>query len=351
MSSIKLTNNLQHPVLAYITSEDAGALLDTTLVAKNGRLRCHGVIILAGVSEYLDKRSIGDFTVLLPDFSVEELDELLCFCYAGRYNEKCVEIVSSLLTTFNLIGQSSAGPDRSSIGHPSSVAPDRSSIGHQSSVVAPARSSIGHQSSAVAPTKSSMCHQSSAAAPVRSSIGHQSSAAAPVRSSIGHQSSAAAPARSSSGHQSSAAAHDSRLIGQFSDSYSGKDISGGNIKAKVKVLMPVYKYTCAYCEDSFQYRQSLSRHLKEIHFKESDKYNCDLCKLEFTRKESMDRHLSSKSCLKSSSNIYQCKSCKKLFSEPSKLKTHVEKNCDRKYFCNICCKFFKKKCDFKSHEH
>jgi KRAB domain-containing zinc finger protein len=121
--------------------------------------------------------------------------------------------------------------------------------------------------------------------------------------------------------------------------------------SKVKVLMPVYKFKCAYCEDSFRYRQSLSRHIKENHCKESDKYTCDFCKLEFTRKESRDRHILSKSCLKSFSTIHQCKNCKKSFNELSKLKVHVEKNCDKKYFCNICCKFFKKKSVFKSHEH
>ena len=68
----------------YFIFLDAGALLDTTLVAKNGIVRCHAMIILTGITKYLDQRSLGDFTVLLPDFSVDELEELLCFCYAGR---------------------------------------------------------------------------------------------------------------------------------------------------------------------------------------------------------------------------------------------------------------------------
>ena len=53
-------------------------------MAKNGILRCHAIIILPRISDYLDQGSIGDFTIILPDFSVEELEELLCFCYAGR---------------------------------------------------------------------------------------------------------------------------------------------------------------------------------------------------------------------------------------------------------------------------
>lgn len=110
-------------------------------------------------------------------------------------------------------------------------------------------------------------------------------------------------------------------------------------------------YVCDYCDKMFKLKQSLNRHIVEYHVVKSEVLSCDSCQLFFRRKEHLISHLGLKSCLKNSSTIHECKFCKKVFGSADKLKTHIDKNCLKKYFCNICCKFFKKQKDFSSHNH
>ena len=78
-----------------------------------------------------------------------------------------------------------------------------------------------------------------------------------------------------------------------------------------------------------------------------EKYGCDLCDVEFSSNYHLDRHLDSKNCLKNLTE--ECKKCKKRFVSVAKLKMHFEKNCPKKYFCEICLRFYKNKKDFKMH--
>ena len=110
-------------------------------------------------------------------------------------------------------------------------------------------------------------------------------------------------------------------------------------------------FVCSYCDKTFKLKYSLTRHIVEYHEANTEVFSCDYCKMSFKRKEHLISHQSLKSCLKNSSFIHECKFCKKGFANADKMKSHVLKNCLKKYFCNICCKFFKKKKDLSSHNH
>ena len=129
----------------------------------------------------------------------------------------------------------------------------------------------------------------------------------------------------------------------------------------VRVLNPVStisktsvmanKPNCDYCDRVFTSRKSLTRHIEEYHLRKPNLLNCDFCKVTFRRKEHFENHLKSKGCLKNKGLIFECKFCKNTFSSPEKVKTHMNKNCSKKYFCNICLKFFSKQKDLQSHAH
>ena len=57
--------------------------LDTILIGNNGEVRCHASIILSKCCYYLDL-SRDSFTIIVPDFTVHELEQMLVYCYTGR---------------------------------------------------------------------------------------------------------------------------------------------------------------------------------------------------------------------------------------------------------------------------
>ena len=63
--------------------QDGGNLVDTTLVGSDGVVTCHGMIVLPRIQPYLQMGQ-GIFTIILPDFTVNDLEEMLCYCYTGR---------------------------------------------------------------------------------------------------------------------------------------------------------------------------------------------------------------------------------------------------------------------------
>ena len=66
--------------------QDAGDLLDTTLVAKDGEVRCHAIIMLSQLALHLDQQEGHDYTIIVPDFCLQDLKEMLSYCYIGRYD-------------------------------------------------------------------------------------------------------------------------------------------------------------------------------------------------------------------------------------------------------------------------
>jgi len=127
-----------------------------------------------------------------------------------------------------------------------------------------------------------------------------------------------------------------------------------NSKKTVKVIMPSSSKSvpdnikCDHCSKIIKFKKNLSRHMAVFHQNlDHEKYGCDLCEVEFSSKYHLDRHLESKNCLK---NLTQeCKKCKKRFVSVEKLKIHLDKNCQKKHFCDICFKFYKNKREFKMH--
>ena len=90
MTSQVIDNNRNQQSEMYwnevIILQGAGGLLDTTLIGQDGEVRCHSVIILHNVFDYLrDVR--GDITIVLPDFKVHDLEQMLLYCYTGRFEQ------------------------------------------------------------------------------------------------------------------------------------------------------------------------------------------------------------------------------------------------------------------------
>ena len=160
------------------------------------------------------------------------------------------------------------------------------------------------------------------------------------------------------GQMSQADSKKSKAEGQISQVTSQQVLANKNVSPTIPAESAAHEtsmnkntYDCDYCDKMFKLKQSLNRHIVEYHVGKSEMLSCDSCKLFFRRKEHLISHQRLKSCLKNSSTIHECKLCKKVFGSADKLKTHIYKNCLKKYFCNICCKFFKKQKDFSSHNH
>ena len=76
-TSVKLLLNF------LLELQDGGNLVDTTLVGSDGVVMCHGMIVLPRIQPYLQMGQ-GNFTIILPDFTINDLEEMLCYCYTGR---------------------------------------------------------------------------------------------------------------------------------------------------------------------------------------------------------------------------------------------------------------------------
>ena len=57
--------------------------LDTVLIGCDGEVRCHASIILAKCCHYLDPNK-KNFIIFVPDFTLQELEQMLMYCYTGR---------------------------------------------------------------------------------------------------------------------------------------------------------------------------------------------------------------------------------------------------------------------------
>ena len=144
------------------------------------------------------------------------------------------------------------------------------------------------------------------------------------------------------------------IIDEFYDnSYPFNYVERSVDKKRVKVLIPesANNFECEYCDKGFKYKATLKRHLEEYHISKSEVLSCEYCKLVFRRQEHLKNHLKTESCLKNSNSTFECKFCKKVFGCNNKLKNHVSKNCLKKYFCQSCCIFFRKKADYLLHSH
>lgn len=90
------------------------------------------------------------------------------------------------------------------------------------------------------------------------------------------------------------------------------------------------KINCSYCNQSFNRKTTLKRHLREKHYTGSI-YKCNMCRIDFVRKERLIRHLKSVHF-----NLkFECTICAKKFVENYKLNCHMKKVHNYNY-CNKC---------------
>ena len=115
--------------------------------------------------------------------------------------------------------------------------------------------------------------------------------------------------------------------------------------------LPLIKFECDYCSKTFSVKQSMLRHVRECHLNNLVKFIFKSCNIDFRRLENLNRHIMSNNCFLPDELTFECKKCKKLFNTQDKLENHELHNCPKKYFCNLCLQFFKKKNDFLSHDH
>ena len=78
-----------------------------------------------------------------------------------------------------------------------------------------------------------------------------------------------------------------------------------------------HRYSCSDCDKSFIFENSLSKHIKADH--EKDSFNCDNCDKSFNYQSNLIRHKNIKHAPKVS---YKCNQCEKHFMYKFTLKKH-----------------------------
>ena len=138
------------------------------------------------------------------------------------------------------------------------------------------------------------------------------------------------------------------ILGDEIDPVNGKvSVLNVDLTASVSVV-ETNTFVCEYCDKQFSSKRSLDRHNQEYHV-DPHSFTCDLCKISFRRKEHLTNHLKTKGCLNNQRHSFECNFCKKKLGSTEKLRTRIYKNCPKRYFCNICLKFFGKAKDLQSH--
>jgi len=302
-----------HPILAYMTSEGVGDLLDTTLIAKDGKVLCHAVVILSRLSSYLDQQPGGDYTIMLPDFSTKDLEQMLSYCYTGRCTGRLPGDLSSLLHVMNFRKK------QADITAAAIVQTRRSGTNQSDQILEEVENNEFNVS--VVSSSNSSCVQNTSKSPDIVGSDEYPKVCA--------------------------------VMNPINNNDANPTTNHNIMPKKVRVLNPQSSdnLKCNYCDMNFMYTQNLWRHIREYHLNNIDEFVCESCRFVFKRKDHLERHRISKVCLKEVTLNSECKNCKKMFMNVDQLKRHVQKNCTKKFFCNTCLKFFMKKKDFLYHKH
>ncbi|XP_033209660.1 zinc finger and BTB domain-containing protein 24-like isoform X2 [Belonocnema kinseyi] len=108
--------------------------------------------------------------------------------------------------------------------------------------------------------------------------------------------------------------------------------------------------SCNICNMTFTIQHNLKRHCKRWHENPLRLYHlpkvCEVCKEEFPRRYLLLAHM------KEAHNrlLYKCELCEKSFSEPMKLRRHVNSTVHQKFFCTICTTAFGSQEELKEHK-
>ena len=69
----------------YFILQNASQLLDTTFITADGEVQFHAAVVLSKMSFLaLDNQKRESYCVILPDFTKDNVEEMLSFCYTGR---------------------------------------------------------------------------------------------------------------------------------------------------------------------------------------------------------------------------------------------------------------------------
>ena len=101
-------------------------------------------------------------------------------------------------------------------------------------------------------------------------------------------------------------------------------------------------YKCGTCKKSFSQKSKLSQHSCT----DEKPFKCNVCSKSFVWKCSLSQHLN----IHNNENPFKCNVCLKSFSQKSKLSRHSNTHKDEKPFkCNVCSKSFSQKSHLSEH--
>lgn len=96
-------------------------------------------------------------------------------------------------------------------------------------------------------------------------------------------------------------------------------------------------YTCEDCDAVFTSKGSLTKHVKNVHYKDL-KHRCKVCRREFSRRDDLRRHVTA---VHDKIKSYLCLHCGKAFARSDHLKTHERTHTlDKPFPCRYCDKRF-----------
>ena len=91
--------------------------------------------------------------------------------------------------------------------------------------------------------------------------------------------------------------------------------------------------TCVICKKTFSKPQNLMTHILTVH--SATYITCDVCSKTFSTKGALTRHQRT-SCFNSKPETHTCEHCSKTFTTSSNLLKHQRLNCIALNFCSKC---------------
>ena len=105
------------------------------------------------------------------------------------------------------------------------------------------------------------------------------------------------------------------------------------VDAMMKPIIPHHK--CIICEKTFNLKNKLKRHLKEIHLNEFNFSKCSICPKSFKRKEHLKRHILAIHL----KDKFSCSICNQRYVELNRIKQHFTKK-HKLTVCQYCNNFY-----------